>query len=81
MSGIEANPEASDFEDLMRKGADKIIALTKAKGLLVTLDKYGMLFVDKERVIFVPSKAKKIIDVIGAGDATFPAFLLAFNRG
>lgn len=81
MSGVDTNPEDADFKDKMRRGADEIFAKTNSDALLVTLDKYGMAFIGHDLFRQIPSKALKIVDVIGAGDSTFAVFMLAFNNG
>ncbi len=65
-----------DFEELVKRvqraGANKMI--------LLTLGKKGMILFDK-KIHFIPTKAKKVYDVTGAGDTVVALFTLALISG
>ncbi len=63
--------------DLIRAG-DALLKKWGAKYLLITLGEHGMmLFQEKERPHHIPTKARQVFDVSGAGDTAIALFTLA----
>lgn len=68
LSISSADPQ---LPELLVKGAKKIFSKTKIKSLLITLSEKGMAFVDSEDpdgIFMIPTEAKEVFDVSGAGD-------------
>lgn len=68
-------------EDLDRS-AEYLINLAKTKALLVTRGKEGMILYRKDKKPFeVPTVAREVFDVTGAGDTVISVFALAMAHG
>ncbi len=68
-------------EDLER-AAEYLLSLTKGEALLITRGKDGMtLYSNKERPIDIPTVAKEVFDVTGAGDTVVSVFGMALFVG
>jgi D-beta-D-heptose 7-phosphate kinase / D-beta-D-heptose 1-phosphate adenosyltransferase len=68
-------------EDLER-AAEYLLTLTRAEGLLVTRGKDGMtLYRNKEQPVAIPTVAKEVYDVTGAGDTVVSVFGMAVFVG
>ncbi len=73
--------EIKDKKSLYRAGK-KLLDLLKAKAALITLGENGMcLFQKNGRVIHIPTMAKEVFDVSGAGDTVIGAFTLSLAVG
>ena len=71
------NPKAST-EEVARKLIDKI----KCQAVLMTLGEEGMLLAQKSGTMTqIPTAAKEVYDVSGAGDTVIAAFALAMSAG
>ncbi|HOK56422.1 MAG TPA: D-glycero-beta-D-manno-heptose-7-phosphate kinase [bacterium] len=65
-----------ELKDIIQTGIE-IIKLLKCKNLIITLGKDGMLiFKNKEEIYKIPSIAKDVYDVTGAGDTVCGIFSL-----
>lgn len=73
----------NDYEiSLIKKRVRNFDAIVKNKIVITTLGEKGALIEGKNQKITVkPTKAKKVIDPSGAGDAWRAGFLAGFNRG
>ena len=70
-----------DQEDLGR-AAEYLLNLTKAQAILITQGKDGMsLYKSKEKLISIPTVAKEVFDVTGAGDTVISVFSMAMFVG
>jgi D-beta-D-heptose 7-phosphate kinase / D-beta-D-heptose 1-phosphate adenosyltransferase len=68
-------------EDLER-AAEYLLSLTRAEALLVTRGKDGMiLYKNKEKPVAIPTVAKEVYDVTGAGDTVVSVFGMAVFVG
>jgi D-beta-D-heptose 7-phosphate kinase/D-beta-D-heptose 1-phosphate adenosyltransferase len=66
--------KVNNDEDLER-AAEYLLTLTKAEGILVTRGKDGMtLYRNKEKPVAIPTEAKEVFDVTGAGDTVVSVF-------
>ena len=71
----------NDEIDLERAG-EYLLTLTKAKALLVTRGKDGMtLYREKEKPVNIPTVAKEVYDVTGAGDTVVSVFAMTSAVG
>jgi D-beta-D-heptose 7-phosphate kinase/D-beta-D-heptose 1-phosphate adenosyltransferase len=67
--------------DLQRAG-EVLLKKWETKYLLITLGEHGMmLFQEKEAPHHVPTKARQVFDVSGAGDTAIALFTLALCGG
>ena len=70
-----------DNEDLGR-AAEYLLNLTRAQAILITRGKDGMaLYQNKEKLISIPTVAKEVFDVTGAGDTVISVFSMAVFVG
>ncbi|HID38539.1 MAG TPA: bifunctional heptose 7-phosphate kinase/heptose 1-phosphate adenyltransferase, partial [Calditrichaeota bacterium] len=70
-----------DKEDLSR-AAEYLLNLTRAQAILITRGKDGMvLYQNKEKLISIPTVAKEVFDVTGAGDTVISVFSMAVFVG
>jgi len=69
-------------ERSLRSAGRKLLAALKLKSVLITLGENGMcLFQDNGRVTHIPTRAKEVFDVSGAGDTVIGAFTLSLAVG
>src|SRR3989304_3783942 len=65
--------------ETLKKAVDILIEATDADGVLITRGKQGISFsVKGNEVKTIPSHAKEIFDVTGAGDTVISTFTLSF---
>ncbi len=67
-------------EDILRGGRE-IIKRVKCKNLLITLGPRGMVLFEKRGVHYIPSCAREVFDVTGAGDTVVAVIALGLARG
>lgn len=73
----EPDESPADDADLIQAG-EALLKKWGAKYLLITLGEHGMmLFQEKERPHHIPTKARQVFDVSGAGDTAIALFTLA----
>ena len=66
-------------EDTLKKAVENLIKETDADGVLITRGKRGISFSARgSDVKTIPSNAKEVFDVTGAGDTVISTFTLAF---
>lgn len=75
-SGIEIKDEKT----LIRAGK-MLLKKLSCEAVLVTKGEHGMSLFDKERVTHIPTLAKHVYDVTGAGDTVIATFTLAHVSG
>ena len=62
--------------------AEKVLAAWKCDSLLITLGAQGMALFQKGRtVLAIPTKAREVFDVSGAGDTVIAAYTLCRAAG
>lgn len=84
VSGRSFVPSASHFTDDIADAARLLARKTKIGGVLVTLSEHGMLYVPasvSKKVVYLPTKAKEVFDVSGAGDTVLAAIGAALGAG
>src|SRR5574344_83910 len=82
-TGMEIKVSDINFEDEILKGAKKIFDLG-IKNILLTLSEHGMIYISSQnpqKIVKLPTQAKEVFDVSGAGDTTIAVFTLAFALG
>ena len=73
--------KVKNTEDLGR-AAEYLLNLTRAQAILITRGKDGMsLFQNKEDLVSIPTVAKEVFDVTGAGDTVISVFSMAVFSG
>jgi len=83
-TGVEVSPTDSDFDTKIKNGAQKLFNSCNIKNLLITMSEHGILHISKENtnnITKLPTEAKEVFDVSGAGDTTIATFSLAIALG
>ena len=83
-TGMNTSPDEPDFLARLREGARSLFETCGIENLLVTLSEHGMAFVsakDTDAVFQIPTEAKEVFDVSGAGDTSLAAFGAALAAG
>lgn len=78
------DPKAPDFVEQVKKGARLLFERDGILNLLITLSEHGMIFVpsnDADQVIQIPTEAKFVFDVSGAGDTSLSMLGVAIAAG
>jgi len=66
----------------LKRAGDKILSDLDCRAVLVTLGEDGMcLFEKKKRPVHIPTVAREVFDVSGAGDTVISAFTLSLAAG
>jgi len=78
MSGIEINND----DDIYRAG-DKLYHDLKLEGLIITRGEGGISIIrnNGSKMITIPTKAREVSNVVGAGDTVIATFALAYLSG
>ena len=83
-SGAGCSPERPDFLERFREGANALFQRYNIGNLLVTLSEHGMAFVSASRpdeIFQIPTEAREVFDVSGAGDTSLAAFGASLAAG
>ncbi|MEZ0392518.1 MAG: D-glycero-beta-D-manno-heptose-7-phosphate kinase [Pseudobdellovibrionaceae bacterium] len=80
LSGLDYDELRDDPEKLVDLGK-AVQARTGAKEVVMTLGKDGMIIFSGERIVQVPTFAKQVFDVTGAGDTVIAALTLGVVSG
>jgi D-beta-D-heptose 7-phosphate kinase/D-beta-D-heptose 1-phosphate adenosyltransferase len=75
-----SNIEIRDDKTLLKAGKSLMKKLS-CKAVLVTRGEQGMSLFEKNKVTHIPTVARKVYDVTGAGDTVISAFTLACSSG
>jgi D-beta-D-heptose 7-phosphate kinase/D-beta-D-heptose 1-phosphate adenosyltransferase len=84
LAGIpDETPRAEPSQDAgLRRVADKLLAELQPALLLITLGEHGMLLCQRAQKPFhVPTAAREVFDVSGAGDTVIASFTIAIVAG
>lgn len=84
VSGADCAPECPDFLERFRAGAQKLLERCGIENLLVTLSEHGMAFVSAakpDEIFQIPTEAREVFDVSGAGDTSLAAFGASLAAG
>jgi rfaE bifunctional protein kinase chain/domain len=80
LTGIGVDELREDPTVLNRIGA-KLMATVGSNQMVVTLGKKGMRIFEDGRLVDLPTNAKQVFDVTGAGDTVIAALALAWGSG
>ena len=83
-TGISSiDPTSDKFFDQIKSGSFYLFDKYNIKNLVITLSEYGMVYVsqEKEQIYHVPTVAKEVFDVSGAGDTSLATLGLALASG
>ncbi|MBI4655444.1 MAG: D-glycero-beta-D-manno-heptose-7-phosphate kinase [Elusimicrobia bacterium] len=76
--------EKTGDEDIEKTGR-RILAALKCRSLLITRGEHGMTLLDKScpcaKITHIPTNAKEVFDVTGAGDTVISVFTLSLASG
>ncbi len=75
-----SNIEIRDEKTLLKAGKSLMKKLS-CKAVLITRGEQGMSLFEKNKVTHIPTVARKVYDVTGAGDTVISAFTLAYASG
>ncbi len=81
---IELSPEKGSFIADLKRGAQFLFNHCGIENVLVTLSEHGMAFISREtpdEVIQIPTEAKHVFDVSGAGDTSLAMLGVALASG
>ena len=74
------HPSEPDFQEKIKAAADILFKSCKLHAVIVTLSEYGMIYIPankNEKLVLMPTKAKEVFDVTGAGDTVIAALALS----
>ncbi|MDD3585541.1 MAG: bifunctional heptose 7-phosphate kinase/heptose 1-phosphate adenyltransferase [Thermoguttaceae bacterium] len=83
-TGMTFDPTSKNFHDEVCRGARMLFDRCHIDKLLVTLSQYGMLCVEEaapREVFQIPTEAREVFDVSGAGDTSFAMLGAALGAG
>ncbi len=60
-------------DDVLEKAGKMAISMFNFKSILITRSEKGLSYIDKERILHVPTYAQEVFDVSGAGDTVVAA--------
>lgn len=75
-AGIEIKDEAA-----LIKAGEILMKKLSSKAVLITRGEQGMSLFEKNRIVHIPTVARHVFDVTGAGDTVIAAFTLAHASG
>ena len=85
VTGKKFDPKSSDFHADLIRAAKELLAKTGIEALLITLSEHGMLYVPSDNpfdgAIYLPTQAREVFDVSGAGDTTVAAIAASLAAG
>lgn len=84
VTGRHFDPHDDNFQKQVVDAAKDLIAQYDFGGLLITLSEHGMLYVpakETEAVVRLPTEAREVFDVSGAGDTSLAALGAAIGIG
>ena len=83
-TGMHCSPQDFDFQESLKKGARKLFERFQIENVLVTLSEYGMGFIsarNPDQVFQIPTEAREVFDVSGAGDTSLATLGAALAAG
>jgi D-glycero-beta-D-manno-heptose-7-phosphate kinase len=75
-----ANIEIRDEKSLLQAGK-LLMKKLSSQAVLITRGEQGMSLFEKKKITHIPTVARKVYDVTGAGDTVISAFTLAYSSG
>lgn len=80
LSGLNYD-DLRESEDFLRQVGDEVLKRTKAKHLVMTQGKDGMSLFSENTLRQLPTYARQVFDVTGAGDTVIAALALGWTSG
>lgn len=84
VTGQSFDPAAKDFHDAAVAAGRAVCARYNVGNLLVTLSEHGMIYIpgnENERTLWIPTEARDVFDVSGAGDTSLATLGAALSAG
>lgn len=81
-TGIKLDPENSNFDKELKRGAKIFSQKYSINNIIVTLSEYGMAYIsceNKYQFVKIPTEAKEVCDVSGAGDTSLATLGIALG--
>lgn len=75
-SGIKIKDEKT-----LIKAGKRLLKRIRCKAVLITMGEKGMCLFEKDKVTHIPTFARKVYDVTGAGDTVIATFTLSYASG
>jgi D-glycero-beta-D-manno-heptose-7-phosphate kinase len=77
------DPDITPSQDMdLRRAGETLLKKWETENVLITLGEHGMmLFQEKETPHYIPTKAREVFDVSGAGDTAIALFTLGLTCG
>jgi len=77
------DPDAVPFQDAdLKRAGETLLKKWETQNVLITLGEHGMmLFQEKQTPHYIPTKAREVFDVSGAGDTAIALFTLGLACG
>jgi rfaE bifunctional protein kinase chain/domain len=79
-ASIASGVEIKDEKSLINAGRT-LLRKISCDAVLITRGEYGMSLFEKDKVLHVPTVARNVYDVTGAGDTVIAAFTISFTAG
>jgi D-beta-D-heptose 7-phosphate kinase/D-beta-D-heptose 1-phosphate adenosyltransferase len=79
--GVRYDSKSEGFEKTLAADARKTLERYGFDGLMITLGELGMLYVSMDGIQRVPTVAREVFDVSGAGDTSLAVMALAVGAG
>ncbi len=79
-ASIASGLEIKDEKSLINAGR-VLLRKISCDAVLITRGEYGMSLFEKDKVVHIPTVAKNVYDVTGAGDTVIAAFTIAYAAG
>ena len=83
-AGRRFDSSSPSFKSDLAAAAEDLMSSCGIEGLLITLSEHGMMFVPagaRGKAVYLPTKAREVFDVSGAGDTTVAALATALASG
>ena len=80
LSGLNLD-DLRETEDSLLKVGEALLELIQSEEIIITRGKQGMTIFEKGEAIHLPTVAKQVFDVTGAGDTVIAALALAWASG
>ena len=77
IEGMNAQHQGIKSDDDIAKLGKKILKLLESQSVLITRGEKGMTIIEKNKVTHIPTRAKEVYDVTGAGDTVIATMTLA----
>ncbi|MEW6214227.1 MAG: D-glycero-beta-D-manno-heptose-7-phosphate kinase [Nitrospirota bacterium] len=79
-ASIASGIQIKDEKSLINAGRT-LLRKVRCDIVLITRGEHGMSLFEKEKVVYIPTVAKNVYDVTGAGDTVIAAFTIAYAAG